>query len=197
MSYTKAIALMNKGPSRPTLFEVRLPNRRISRGTNEYLSFFCKATAIPEVRTNTVAVAGHEHMGIVREQATNVMFGKPFTMTVIIDNDFTVYDELRSWFDDIAQNSNQDQRGFRTQRMNYSKTYVEDMQLIKYEQPERELSIGSILGFDTNEYKKVLTVNFINAFPIQISQVTLNTETTNTVTEFNIDFTYESYTLER
>ena len=86
----------------------------------------------------TPSVAGHEHMGIVREQATNVMFGKPFTMTVIIDNDFTVYNELRSWFDTIAQNTNQDQRGFRTQRMNYSSTYVEDMQLIKYEQPETQ-----------------------------------------------------------
>lgn len=187
---------MKNGPSRPTLFEVRLPNRRVSRGTNDYLSFFCKATAIPEVRTNTIAVAGHEHMGIVREQATNVMFGKPFTMTVIIDNDFAVYNELRSWFDTIAQNANQDQRGFRTQRMNYSSTYVEDMQLIKYELPDGQ-STGFGFGFDTAEYKKVLTVNFINAFPIQISQVNLNTETTNTVTEFNIDFTYESYTLER
>lgn len=187
---------MNKGPSRPTLFEVRLPNR-ISRGTNEYISFFCKATAIPEVRTNTIAVAGHEHMGIVREQATNVMFGKPFNMTVIVDKDFTVYKELREWFNAIAQNSNQDQRGFRTQRMNYSSTYVEDMQLIKYEQPDEGTSILDLFNLGVSEYKKVMTVNFIAAFPIQIGQIDLNTETTNTVTEFNIDFTYESYTIER
>lgn len=187
---------MKKGPSRPTLFEVRLPNR-ISRDTNEYISFFCKATAIPEVRTNTIAVAGHEHMGIVREQATNIMFGKPFNMTVIIDKDFTVYTELRSWFDSIAQNSNQDLRGFRTQRMSYSSTYVEDMQLIKYEQPDGRDDTIELFNQGVSGYKRVMTVNFINAFPIQIGQVDLNTETTDTVTEFNIDFTYESYTIER
>ena len=45
-------------------------------------------------------------MGIVREQPTAVMFGKPFTIEVIESSDFRVYKELRGWFNQTAQNSN-------------------------------------------------------------------------------------------
>ena len=55
MSYHQAKALLNKGVSRPTLFAVQLPNRRISGDTNDYLKFFCQAASIPEVRANTIA----------------------------------------------------------------------------------------------------------------------------------------------
>ena len=181
MSYEQAKSLLNKGVSRPTLFSVRLPNRKVSGDTNDYLDFFCQATAIPEVRANTIAVAGHEYMGIVREQATSVMFGKPFSITVIADPDYKVYNDLRDWFDQIAQNSSQ--RGGRTQRMRYYNTYTEDMQLIKLEQS------------NAPGYRQVMSVNFINAYPINISAVSLETSSTDTYTTFQVDFTYESYTL--
>ena len=181
MSYEQAKSLLTKGVSRPTLFSVRLPNRKVSGDTNDYLDFFCQATAIPEVRANTIAVAGNEYMGIVREQATTVMFGKPFSITVIADPDYKVYNDLRGWFDQIAQNSSQ--TSGRTQRMRYYNTYTEDMQLIKLEQDSGP------------GYRQVMNVNFINAYPINIGQVSLETGTTDTYTTFNVDFTYESYTL--
>ena len=182
MSYHQAKALLNKGVSRPTLFAVQLPNRRISGDTNDYLKFFCQAASIPEVRANTIAVAGQENMGIVREQATGVMFGKPFSIQVIADKDFVVYKELRNWFNAIAENSNQE--GGRSQRMNYYETIVEDMQLSKLE-----------FNGPGRDYKSVLDVKFIRAYPIQISEVTLETSTIDTYTTFQVDFTYESYSL--
>lgn len=190
MSYEQARALMNQGVSRPTLFALQLPNL-VSRETNEYLRFFCKATAIPEIRHSTVFVNGHERMGISREQPTSVQFGKPFQIEVIENSNFSVYKDMRSWFDMTAQNIN----GIGSQRMNFYNTYTQDMQLIKLEQPG---NLGGALGtFDSiSDYKKVLTVNFVNAYPINLSSVRLNTDNRDSVTTFTIDFTYESYTID-
>ena len=78
MSYQKAIGLMDRGPSRPTLFSIRIPG--INQSTNDYLDFFCTTTVIPEIRHNSVKVAGHENMGIVRDQPTAIIYAKPFTI---------------------------------------------------------------------------------------------------------------------
>ena len=180
MSYNQAKALLSKGVSRPTLFSVRLPNRKVSGGTNDYLSFFCRATAIPEVRVNTVAVAGHEFMGVVREQPTAVMFGKPFNMEIIVDKEFNVYEELRGWFDQTALNSAQSLTGARSQRMRYYDTYTEQMELVKLEPSEEG-------------YIEVMSVNFIKAFPIEIGEISLDTEATDTYTSFRVSFSYETY----
>lgn len=181
---------MNRGVSRPTLFSVQLPNR-ISRQTNDYVNFYCRATAIPEVRSNTVAVAGHEHMGIVREQPTAVMFGKPFTIEVIESSDFRVYKELRGWFNQTAQNSNAG-GGNRSQRMSYYNDFVEDMELIKLELSGNQLLS---LGFPESnaDYKEALRVKFINAFPINIGEVKLSSDAQNQFTTFSVQFAYESY----
>lgn len=176
---------MEMGPSKPTLYEVQLPNSRVGRETTEYLSFFCKVTAIPEVRVNTIFVPGHDHMGIVREQPTNVMFGKPFTMNVIADSEFKVYKDLREWFNASSTNANQGNNANRSHRMKYYGSFTEDMKLIKLE-----------VGGDGEEYRRVLTVNFINAFPIQIGTVDLSSENTNAATEFQVQFAYESYNIE-
>lgn len=190
MSYEQARALMNQGVSRPTLFALQLPNL-ISRNTNEYLRFFCKATAIPEIRHSTVFVNGHERMGISREQPTSVQFGKPFQIEVIENSNFSVYKDMRSWFDRTAQNVN----GFGSQRMNFYDTYTQEMQLIKLEQPG---NLGGALGALSSiaNYKQVLTVNFVNAYPINIGAIRLNSEGRDSVTTFTIDFTYESYTID-
>ena len=189
MSYEQAKALMNVGVSRPTLFSLQLPNI-VNRRTNDYLTFFCRATAIPEIRHATVFVNGHERMGISREQPTAIQFGKPFRIEVIENSEFSVYQDLRAWFDQTAQGSD----GLGSQRMNYYQSYVQEMQLHKLEQPD---NLHGILGSNelTANYKKVLTVNFVNAYPINIGPIQLNTEQRDGVTSFTVDFTYESYTV--
>ena len=113
------------------------------------------------------------------------MFGKPFTMNVIADSEFKVYKDLREWFNQSSTNASQGSNANRSHRMNYYESFIEDMKLIKLE-----------VGGDGQEYKRVLTVNFINAFPIQIGNVDLSSENTNAVTEFQVQFAYESYNIE-
>ncbi|QIN96792.1 hypothetical protein [Synechococcus phage S-N03] len=193
MSYQKAIALMDKGPSRPTLFSVRLPNGFVSQDTNDYLDFFCTTTAIPEIRHNSVKVAGHEYMGIVRDQPTAIIYAKPFTINVIADPDFRVYQDIRNWFDRTAQNANQTTGTTgRVQRMRYYNTFVRDMELIKLEQP------GDANDFSSqreDKLKEVMKVNFLNAYPVAVGQVALNSEQVDSVTTFQVQFTYESYNI--
>ena len=166
----------------------------MSRRTNDYINFFCSETAIPEVRHSTILANGHEYMGVVREQATNVVFGKPFSMTIIENSDFQTYKDLRSWFNTTAQNANQANGLNRTQRMNYSSTYVSDIEIIKLEQADTYRGVLGVLDSNAN-YKEVLKVTLLNAFPTNISSVSLNSSSYDTATTFQASFTYESYTI--
>ena len=193
MSYQSAQALLNRGVSRPTLYSVQLPQSFISRQTNDYVNFFCVQTAIPEVMVNTAFIPGQENMGIVREQPTGIQFSKPFTMSIIENSDFTVYKELRSWFDRTAQNANQFVNN-RNVRMQYYDTYTSDMEIIKLEQTANQTGIlGEV--FDNSNYKQTLRVKFINAYPINIGSVELASTDTDNFTVFDASFTYESYTI--
>ena len=202
MSYQKALALIEKSVSRPTLFSLKLPqslgitlggvgiglNNGVSDKANQYIEYFCKDAFIPDVRLETAIALGQEYMGIAREQPTSMIYGKPLTITIIENTDYLAYNAMRRWIDLTTVNANQE-RGFRSQRMNYYHSYVGDIELTKLEQPD---SIQS----DDVEYKKPLRVKFINAYPIQIGQITLNTEQQDTATTFVTSFTYESYTIE-
>tara|TARA_R110002012_G_C11407566_1_gene586584 strand:- start:47 stop:682 length:636 start_codon:yes stop_codon:yes gene_type:complete len=193
MSYEAARALLNKSVSRPTLYSVRLSNR-VSRQTNDYINFFCSETSIPEVRHTSILANGQEYMGIVREQPTNVVFGKPFGMTIIENSEFQTYKDLRSWFNTTAQGSNQSNGFNRTQRMNYQSTYTSDIEIIKLEQPD---NLGGVLGSqDPNaNYKEVLKVTLLNAFPTNIGSVSLSSSSYDSATTFQASFSYESYTI--
>ena len=192
MSYEQARSLMNRGVSRPTLYSVELPSI-ISRGTSDYLKFFCKTTAIPSVSHQTVAANGHEYQGVSREQPIAVVYGKPFTITVIENSDFSVYKDLRSWFDRCAINSNPQQNSI-SQRMNYYSSFVQDMKLTKLENPKGNFNLGL---FDLDgEYDKPLTVNFFNAYPVSIGQIALSSDAFDTTTTYDISFTYETYNVQ-
>ena len=193
MSYEAARALLNRSVSRPTLYSVRLSNR-VSRQTNDYINFFCSETTIPEVRHTSVLANGHEYMGVVREQPTNVVFGKPFGMTIIENSEFQTYKDLRAWFNTTAQGANQSNGFNRTQRMNYQSTYTSDIEIIKLEQPD---NLGGVLGSqDPNaNYKEVLKVTLLNAFPTNIGSVSLSSSSYDTATTFQASFSYESYTI--
>ena len=79
MTYSAEKAILAAGPSRPTLYQVILP----VGGVNDYLKFFCKATFMPEVRSERISAVGHDAIGIERQQPTRIMYGKPFEITIL------------------------------------------------------------------------------------------------------------------
>ena len=103
MSYQSVKALLAKGISRPTLFQVIMP---VDRQTNDQLEFLCKTASVPETSADTIAVNGQDALGVVREQVALITYAKPFSITVISDRDYTVYKEMRKWFETLSKNAN-------------------------------------------------------------------------------------------
>ena len=184
MSYQAVKAILAKGISRPTLFQVIMP---IGRLANDQLEFMCKTAAVPEVSVDTIVVNGHESQGVVREQATMVTYAKPFQITVISDRDYTVYKAMREWFDTLAENANPFSResllSGDSQRVNYYNSVTKQITLRKLEQNGKQ------------GYHQPFEVEFNNAYPIRIGELQLDTESTDSRMEFTVSFTYETYTM--
>ncbi len=188
MSYVSAMSLLKRGIARPTLYNVSIPG--ISSEANDQLNFFCKQTAVPGVSVNTIAAAGQEFHGIVREQPTEVVYEKPFTITVVSDKDYIVYRALRAWFNQSAANANQVIS--RNQRMNYYNSIVRDFTLTKLEQPARAGN-SDFGGVAIENYDRPFSIKFINAYIVSMGAIQLSSEQTNTAVEFEVSFTYESH----
>ena len=188
MSYTGAMALLKRGIARPTLYNVSIPG--VGAEANDQLNLFCKATTVPGVSLNTIAAAGQEFQGIVREQPTEVVYPKPFTISVICERDYIVYKAMRAWFDTTIQNANQVVG--RNQRVNYYNTFVRDFTLTKLELPVRPVSSNEgPLSIDN--YDKTFSINFINSYPVNIGSIQLGSDMFDGMVEFEVDFTYESF----
>ena len=203
MSYQQAIALMSQSVSRPTLYSVRIPFNPFTGGgvdefTNAYLQFYCKATALPEARAETVTILGQENMGVAREQPTSIIFSKPLTLEIIENSKFSVYKQFRKWFNRVAENANPrlSTFGTRTQRLRYYKTFVSDMYLSKLELPSNIKNVGTFSDSLVNAgYREVLRFSFVNVYPTRIGPVTLDSSASDTYSTFNVDLTYETYTI--
>ena len=182
MSYNAVKALLSKGVSRPTLYQVILP---VAGETNAQLEFLCKQASVPEVRANTIAVNGHEQMGVVREQTTQIVYGNPFTISVVSDRDFKVYKEVRSWFE--TMNVNPFATG--SQRINYYDSYKRQITLNKLEQN----NVPGGRGIYSRGLGTTFSIQFNNAFPVAMGEINLQSDAYDTFTEFTIDFAYETY----
>ena len=189
MSYQSVKALLAKGVSRPTLFQVMITD--LGREANDQLNFLCKTASVPEVAVNTLAVNGQEAMGMIREQATMVTYAKPFSITVVSDRDYTVYKAMREWFDTHAINANPRQSvvGFdingSNQRMSYYDTVKKQITLKKLE-----------YGGEEERYYQPFQIDFNDAYPVRLGALELDTESRDALMMFNVDFTYENYTID-
>ena len=155
----------------------------------EQLRFLCKAVTVPAASANTIAVNGHEAMGVTREQPTFVSFDSPFTITVIADRDYTVYKAIRRWFETMGQNLNPNTvLNGNSQKINYYDSFKRNIILKK-----QELQ-GGRGSREPNSYAEPFNITFNNAFPVRIGEIALASDAYDQTVEFNIDFAYETYT---
>ena len=176
---------MRAGPSRPTLYKLIVP--RVGGNVRDYLELFVSATMIPSVNMETAMASGQEHMGITRQQPIALLYSKPLSIEVIGDADYNAYKELRGWFDLTVANANQSVIQRRSHRMRYYDTYVSDIELVKLEFPDKQSN--------NPDYNEPLRVKFINAYPVNISEIKLDSQAQHQIVRFTVDFTYESYSL--
>ena len=197
MSYQSVKALLAKGVSRPTLFEITMPNRYFDKEANDQMRFLCKTAMIPEVAIDTISVNGHEALGIRREQGALVTYSRPLSLNIISDRDYTVYKAFRTWFDQLALNANPDAGAFRnpanlnllggnigkSQRMSYYQVITEQITLKKLEQGKEE------------KYFSPFEITFNNAFPVAVGQLSLDTEARDSYMDFDVQLTFDHYSI--
>ena len=199
MSYPRAQALLSRGLSRPTLYSVTLPvatGRGVDTFTNEYISLYCVSAQLPETSLNTITANGHEYMGIVRDQPTQMLYGKPLTLTLIADKTYGAYKSLRTWLDATTPfGANQDTVN-RTQRMAFYNRIVAPITITKLELPDNQQQSPEpdSPGYENN-YNKVLEFEFINAFPLSLGAISLGSDRTDSYATFDVSFMFESYSL--
>lgn len=195
MSYSAVTALLSKGISRTTLYEVVLDLG--NRDAIDKIKFLCKNTRVPEITVDTIVANGHEAQGVVREQATGIKYGNPFSITVIADRDYVTYKAIRNWFDTLAINANPYSlsSGAPTlgsppsQRIAFYKDVVKNIELIKLES-------NNTPDDEEITYFVPFRVIFNNAFPVRIGEITLAADDYNGKVEFDVDFAYETYTFD-
>lgn len=157
----------------------------------EQLRFLCNRTAVPEATASTIAVNGHEAMGVTREQPTFIQFTSPFSITVIADRDYTVYKAMRRWFETLGRNVNPGVIGGfagASQKIAYYDTFKRDITLKKLELQ------GGRTDQESPTYMEPFTIQFNNAFPVRMGEISLSSEDQDSKVEFQIDFAYETYT---
>ena len=147
---------------------------------------------MPEGRLDVVQANGQEHMGVTRETPQNFIYGKPLSMTVIENSDFTIYKAMRDWIEATGVEGVINQSRQRTIRMSYYDTFTGDIELYKYENPNGSINDAGINNFG---YKQPIGWRFYRAYPISIGALDLSSEATDTPLTFDIDFTYESYSV--
>lgn len=207
-THSLAQSLMQRGVARPTLYSVKLPDRwgnrigvagrkGIDKSVNDYLDLYCKSIRIPEGRLDVVQANGQEHMGIARETPQNFVYGKPLTMSIIENSDYMIYKAMRGWIESTGTPGVINQRTQRTLRMAYYDSFVGDIEVYKYELPngtkvDKLIEDGKI---NTAGYKVPIGWRFYSAYPINIGALDLASDATDQPLTFDVDFTYESYSV--
>jgi len=178
------------GGARPSLFEVfmTLPGGVGEPAAEAQFSFVCRAAQIP---TSTVGVIEVPYFGRKIKRAGNRTF-ENWTVTVLNDEDFLVRNAMEQWSALINSHQNNlrdgtvisesGQDSYRTSATvrHYAKTGI--------------LDGGANTGetaIPTREY------TFINLFPVNVSSIDLNWETTDTIEEFTVEFAYDYWMVDK
>jgi len=154
---------------RPNLFEVTITNvGNFFQGKD--LSFFAKATSIPGATIGQVVVP---YFGREVKFAGNRTFAE-WTLTIINDETFAIRGQMENWMNAI----NSHETNVRTSGAG-STSYVTDATVSQFAKN------GSTV---TSEYE------FVNIFPTDISEITLDWGDNDTVEEFTCTFAYDFWT---
>lgn len=192
MSYDAVKSLLNTGVSRPALYRVEVAFPFGAAESNRQLDLLCSKASVPPVSVNTLAVNGHESMGVTREQPTMVSFNSPFSITVISDREYTVYKDLKLWLDRVAVNANPNTlfagSAGSNQRIGYYDSFRRTIQLNKLELQ------GGRGSREPNSFYEPFNVVFNGAFPVRLGEISLSSNSSNAYMEYTVDFAYENYT---
>jgi len=178
------------GGARPSLFEVycTLPGGIAEPTAEGQFRFVCRAAQIP---TSTVGQIEVPYFGRRVKMAGNRTF-ENWTVTIMNDEDFLVRHAFEKWSSFINSHENNLRDA----------SIINEQGLVSYRTDARVLhyaKTGAFAGgtdvgdaaIPTREYQ------FINIFPINVSSIDLNWESTDAVEEFTVEFAYDYWTVDK
>jgi hypothetical protein len=177
------------GGARPSLFEVfmTLPAAIAEFGAETQFRFVCKASTIPASTLGQVEVP---FFGRKVKFAGNRTFDN-WSVTVMNDEDFLVRNAFEKWSSFINSHEN----NLRNPGVN------SEIGLGSYRTTAtvRHFAKTSVLGGGGNVGDSAIPTReytFVNIFPISVSTIDLNWETTDSIEEFTVEFAYDYWTVD-
>jgi len=181
MAYPTVKKLLNRGPASNNRFSATFGSCRAlgnTRTLNEYSRYFISNMTMPGSSIATGEMFGDVATGITRKYAHTRMYNE-FAMTFILEAGMEVYDIFDAWIENIVTKEAGKTLPTANHRAGYYDDYVcNDIILKKY---ERDGSLS-------------LTTTVYNAFPLNISDLSLSSASQNTLLELTVNFAYETYT---
>lgn len=177
------------GGARASLFEVFLflPQGVANAAAEAQFTFVCKAAAIP---ASTVGQVEVPFFGRKVKFAGNRTFDN-WTVTIMNDEDFAVRHAIERWSQAINSNINNLRAGSVLKETG-AQSYRSIAQVRHYTKTG-QFEGGAAAG-DAASVSRVYT--FENIFPLNISNIDLNWETTDAIEEFTVEFAYDYWTVE-
>jgi hypothetical protein len=166
-------AKLKGGGARPNLFKVNIPFPIGTGGNSELASFMVKGAALPASVISPIPVP-------FRGRKLNIAGDRtfePWTITVINDTNMEIRNAFERWMDLINANS----ANVSAYVGNNSLNYFANMLVHQLDRSEAITKTYEIVG----------------AFPTNVSQIELNSETNDQIEEFTVEMNYQYWTSER
>jgi len=172
------------GGARASLFEVfmTLPTRIQSPTAEAQFRFVCKAAQLPSSTLGTVEVP---YFGRKIKMAGNRTFDN-WTVTIMNDEDFLVRNAFEKW-SSLINNHNNNVRDVGMSSESGQNSY-RSIATVRHYAKSGVFNGGTVSGdaaIPTREY------DFINIFPVSVSNIDLAWETTDAIEEFTVEFAYD------
>ena len=155
---------------RPNLFEVAITPSTEWANFDD-LGLFCKGTSIPGATLGTVIVP---YFGREVKLAGNRTFPE-WTVTVLNDENFSIRSQFESWMNAINSHG----KNVRAAEDGTSTSYVKSAMVKQYSK-QGAVATG--------------TYEFVNLFPTDLSEITLDWGDNDTIEEYTVTFSYDYWT---
>lgn len=184
MAYSTVKKLLGRGPASNNRFmAVFSGNNELAgdslRLLNEYSQYFISNMTMPGSSIATGEMFGDLGHGISRKYAHTRIYNE-FSMTFILESGMEIYSIFETWLGTVVGRPATEKGGVRaSHRVGYYDDYVDPKIILKKYERDGSLS---------------LTTEVYNAYPLNISDLSLTSSSQNGLLELTVNFAYETYT---
>ncbi len=145
---------------RPNLYQMEI------LGMPEKFVYFCKATQLPG---KNIGIVEAPYLGMKAKIAGDVTY-EDLSVTIIMDNDFSVRTALETWMESIRANE-----------------AAVGLESALYKR------VGTVVALDNNG-NEIAEYSFVGLWPNSIAPVDLSYETNDTLAEYVVTFSFDYWT---